>query len=232
MKVSKRDSQILIGFLGVLVAALSYFFVYTKYQEKTETLIHDNATLTAEVQRLEGLSLQKEKFLEDTKSYNEAVEKISAKYDAGLITEDRIMFIHNMEQNIGRESVFVNFVNLPEYALVTGYPETSGKDNGVQLYKATTDFGFSATSYDGLKQMLRYIGSSTGRKNFESISIGFDSETGNLSGSVLLNLFFMTNTNQVYTPTSIPTMTQGVDNIFRTADKYIDQEMDTEIEAE
>ena len=52
MKVSKRDILLLIGFIGILAAVCSYFFVYDPLMEKSKTLATENVNLQAQVQQL------------------------------------------------------------------------------------------------------------------------------------------------------------------------------------
>ena len=42
MKVSKRDILLLVGFLGILAAVCSYFFVFQPTMEKSDALEQEN----------------------------------------------------------------------------------------------------------------------------------------------------------------------------------------------
>ena len=45
MKVSKRDVLLLLAFLGIFAAVLSYVFVFQPTMEKTEALAEENKQL-------------------------------------------------------------------------------------------------------------------------------------------------------------------------------------------
>lgn len=87
----------------------------------------------------------------------------------------------------------------------------------VHLFKAPINYSFQAT-YDGLKNMMYYLLNDSNRKNIENINITFDTETGNLTGSMDVNLFMMTGTGREYRPLSIPATSKGVSDIFHTAE--------------
>lgn len=247
MTISKRDIQLLVGLLGILAAVLTYFMVYTKYEDKTQTLKTENISLKQQADLLETLNLQKQDFITKTEKFDKEVIEIASKYDAGHIREDEIMYISNMEDT-STNNVSVAYINMSTAepvivgatvtndtteastdGITNGTTTMVAVDNGIQLYRAPVDFGIS-TSYVGLKKMLGYIYATGGRKNIDSINLAFDSASGQLGGTILLNMYFMTGTNAVYTSTSIPTMSSGVENIFRTADRYRDAAIDESIE--
>ena len=50
----------------------------------------------------------------------------------------------------------------------------------------------------------------------DNVNASFDSSTGNLSGSITVNLFFMAGTGQTYTEPDAGSVAYGTDNIFGT----------------
>jgi hypothetical protein len=223
MSVSKRDIQLLIGFSGILLIVLTYFFVYIKLQDKTELIKADNVVLQQEVAELEALELQKQDFITATENFNSESLLLQTKYDSGYTTEDDIMFIADMESSEINE-ISVDYLNMttpsPMEALVIPAEGKMGiipVDDGITMFKVSMDFGFTVT-YEGFKNVVRYIYSTGGRKNLESLNLIFDSGTGQLSGTIIANRYFLTGTTQVYSPASIPAVGIQVDDIFRTTD--------------
>ena len=51
--------------LGIGAALLTYFLVFTKLNDKTDTLKIQNASLQQEVDRLQDLANKKQKYLDD-----------------------------------------------------------------------------------------------------------------------------------------------------------------------
>lgn len=223
MTVSKRDIQLLVGFAGVLLVVLTYFFVFTKFQEKTDLIKADNLVLKEEVDKLESLNLQHKIFMGKMEEYQTLISQMRDTYDVGYLTEDDIMYIVNMEKKETNQ-VKVPYLNMSGPTLVVA-PETTvvgemgvaPTDDGVALYQAPMNFGIQIT-YEGFKNMVSYLYSNGGRKNLESVSLMFDSGTGQLTGTVVLNRYFLSNTDKVYEPYEIPMMQLGTDNIFKTTD--------------
>ena len=63
MKLKKSDVNILLIVLGIGAALLTYFLVFTKLNDKTDTLKIQNASLQQEVDRLQDLANNKQKYL-------------------------------------------------------------------------------------------------------------------------------------------------------------------------
>ena len=92
---------------------------------------------------------------------------------------------------------------------------TDEPEGAIHLFKAPINYSFVAT-YQGLKDMLNFLFLEGDRKNVETLSVTFDSATGNLSGSMDINLFFMTGTGRNYSNTTVPAVQKGVTDIFHT----------------
>ena len=85
----------------------------------------------------------------------------------------------------------------------------------IHLYRAPIDFNFVST-YSGLKDMLSYIFSEGTKKSVDAINLSFDSATGNLSGTMTMNLYYMIGIDKQYQPLQIPPIQKGVKDIFHT----------------
>ena len=59
MKVKKSEIQLLIAVLGVLLAVVTYFLVYAKFNDMSETIETQNASLRSQVSTLEILEQRK-----------------------------------------------------------------------------------------------------------------------------------------------------------------------------
>lgn len=90
------------------------------------------------------------------------------------------------------------------YNPVTGVPV---------LYRNRDTFQFTCT-YEGLKDVIRYLASQEGRMTVDTINTSFDSATGNLTGSMMVNLFSMSGIDSVYTDPDAGTVNYGTQNIF------------------
>ena len=221
MTISNRDKQLLVVFAGILLVVLTYFFLFTKLQEKTELFKASNIVLQEEVTKLNSLAVQKQEFLAKTEEYTQENSRIQDSFDNGYTLEDDIMYVAELENDQTNE-IGISFLNLstPQEmaAVITttqGEMQMAPVLNQTALFKITSDFGYEI-SYQGFKNMVHYLYTNGGRKNVEKLSLTFNTETGQLAGSMTLNRYFMTGTDSTYSPLPIPTMPMGVDNIFGT----------------
>ena len=237
MTISNRDKQLLVVFAGILLVALTYFFLFTKMQEKTELLKASNLVLQDEVTKLNSLAMQKQGFLAKAEEYTQENSRIQASFDNGYTLEDDIMYVAELENDQTNE-IGISFLNLSTPQEVAAVITTTQGEmqmapvlNQTALFKVTSDFGYEI-SYQGFKNMVRYLYSNGGRKNIEKLSLMFNTETGQLAGAMTLNRYFMTGTDSTYSPLPIPTMPIGVDNIFRTTGSGTQATVETEEDTE
>ena len=85
MKVKKSDIQLLIGAIGVLLAVCTYFFVYTKFNDKSEALETENATLQSRVATLEILDQKKADYAKSTEDMKQYIANFENRFPAGIL---------------------------------------------------------------------------------------------------------------------------------------------------
>lgn len=90
----------------------------------------------------------------------------------------------------------------------------SSEDTGV-LYSTPVSMTFTST-YDQFKDLLDTVPKNEEKQSIESVSATYDTTTGNLMGTIVINKFLMTGTNQVYTPPDDTAVPKGTQNIFGT----------------
>ena len=83
------------------------------------------------------------------------------------------------------------------------------------LYRTQDSMQFTGT-YASLKDMVDYLADQVGRMTLDNVNASFDSTTGNLTGSITVNLFSMAGTGKAYTEPDAGSVAYGTDNIFGT----------------
>lgn len=83
------------------------------------------------------------------------------------------------------------------------------------LYRIQDSMQFTGT-YASLKDMVDYLADQAGRMTLDNVNASFDSSTGNLSGSITVNLFAMAGTGKTYTEPDAGSVSYGTSNIFGT----------------
>lgn len=97
-----------------------------------------------------------------------------------------------------------------------GTASSEAQNNLRFLYVMTVNLDYSVT-YDGFKSIIDFIQTNSDKRNVESISLSYDSESGNLLGTMVVNLFELNGTDKQYQAPYIPSMPQGNTNPFGTA---------------
>ncbi|MFQ9032736.1 MAG: hypothetical protein ACLR7F_12835, partial [Waltera sp.] len=66
MKVKKSEIQLLIAVLGILLAVVTYFLVYAKFNDLADSMESQNMSLRSQVSTLEVLDQRKADYLAAT----------------------------------------------------------------------------------------------------------------------------------------------------------------------
>ena len=250
MKLKKSDVNILLIVLGIGVALLAYFLVFTKLNDKTDELKVQNASLQQEVDRLQDLANNKQKYLDDTATMQDEIENIKAQFAAAYQPEDEILYVDNLEKNFDTTA---NAINMPgtspvevvttadtsaaqtadastetdatdaadateETAATTDNTATAGTASEILLYQTPVTMDFIA-SYNAVKDIVKIMNEDQMRKSIDGLSLSFDAETGDLTGTLVFNMYSLTGTDATYTTPVVSNVVMGSSNIFNSAEK-------------
>lgn len=269
MNLSMRDKKILLMFLGVLLFAFSFFFIYNPQMKEASEISASNDTLQQRLSELLELAQNKDTYLQDTESMQQEIEKYCKEFPYTVRSEDGIVLAQNMENSLDMsisnvslgERTFVysidggaasDGIEAPEETMmeqgnqatedqineIEGTDGETGTDalgtidssNSVQatieddgtsspaLYRTQDTMQFNCT-YSSLKDAVKYLDSQSGRMTLDNINASFDSSTGNLTGTMTVNLFSMTGGNTSYSEPDAGSVAYGTDNIFGTIEK-------------
>lgn len=100
-----------------------------------------------------------------------------------------------------------------EYTESAGGQEASAV-SGSAGYRDTISMSYVA-AYSDLKRMIAYVEGLSDRTTIPSITAAYDSGTDNISGSITINMFYLTKTEREYEEPVVPGR-KGVTNIFRS----------------
>lgn len=89
------------------------------------------------------------------------------------------------------------------------------KTEGVGCYVSTVSIDFKV-SYEGLKKSIDFIHRSREKKNIKNLKLVYDMETGNLSGTMEINMYHLTDTGRSKPKPAIAGVSVGTKNIFGT----------------
>ena len=241
MKISKKEVNLLLMVLGILIAFFAYQFGYNKFNKDTERLEAKNRTMENEISQLEALVTNKDTYVEKTELMNEEINSIIEKFPVGMLEEDMIKFAYQKENTdtsrymfieamafVGDEIVYTtdNTSVNADNVTVNGILLTDIDINGGKNYPAytlncmQTNYGITS-SYDGLKDLINNILGNDGRKAINTLNVTYSENTGLLQGSVKVDSYYVTGTDTPYEEPELTKVKTGTDNIFGTVDSYL-----------
>ena len=86
------------------------------------------------------------------------------------------------------------------------------------LYRTQDTLEFTGT-YANLKDVVAYLAEQTGRLTVDNMNASYDTSTGYLTGSIVVNMFSMTGTGNIYTEPDAGQAAYGTSNLFGTLEK-------------
>ena len=86
------------------------------------------------------------------------------------------------------------------------------------LYRTQDTLEFTGT-YANLKDVVAYLAEQTGRLTIDNMNASYDTSTGYLTGSIVVNMFSMTGTGNTYTEPDAGQVAYGTSNLFGTLER-------------
>lgn len=240
MKVKKSEINILIMLIGILLAVLSYFVVYSKFTEKKDALAVENATLQSEVDALQQLADNKQFYIDETNRMDNEIQDILSSFPGETRAEDHVMYSAGLEAMLPN-TIWVNGLTIEETEMVhiatssaeseaptgdavvedTGdgtagdavVPSNGLKDT-VFLYSSPFSLDYRIT-YRSFKEVVQMILQSDERMSIQEISLSYDADTGCLIGRLDATVYTVTGIDYIYKELDIPGVRLGVADIFK-----------------
>jgi len=224
MKLGAKERNLLLGLLGIIIAVCAWFFVASPMKEKTEALAAENETLKVKKDEYEAINAQRATYEDGINTLTAEREELLNSYASGMTREDEIMYWANLErENAGQLFTSDLVMSGWEEVYVEGYEEGEADEEGatqLHLYKAPVNYTYVAT-YDGVKNMVKYIFAQDDKKSIEGINVAFDDTTGNLEGTLDVNMYYMVGTGKDYKPYVIPSVPTGITNVFHSTNTEV-----------
>ncbi|MEG1459506.1 MAG: hypothetical protein RSJ40_09385 [Acetivibrio sp.] len=242
-KLSDKEIKLLLIFFSLLLLGGSYFFVYDRFHIQTLEMKEKNIEMEAELRHLKSMVL-KEKEVETETRQMEAESQLIVNKIPSLVTQEKAIYIvDEMEKILGIKIQSIGFsmnevlkegegteeepismeeaISSTQEAVdgITAEPEKSqelqGSEEKPQIigYASKLQMQYTA-SYSQLKEMLHYIAKYEDRMTLEKIDAVFDTETGNLMGTMEVAMYSLEGTEREYQAPVINGISQGVSNIM------------------
>ena len=224
METQKKGSDLktffLVFVLVIVVAVFAYFYLYVPQAEKRDVLLRENYELESHLIELKNKAVNETVFKTGINDSKEAIQKVLNHYSAGNTPEKSIMMSNTLEKEVGIRVPLLNF-SQPSVMTTVKMPLISDTEDGgytvgyydVSLLRESLSTNYTCT-YAQLKKLIDFINAYPERMNIESITMGYNKETGELQGALTLNLYAVTGTGKEYTAPDISGLSMGVGNIF------------------
>lgn len=236
MTITKSQRDLLIGLAGVLIAVLCWFLVASPNIEKRQSLESENETLRPKAEEYQAVHARVDEYRDSIVTLNNTADEIVGHFPSRIEREDQLMYWSNVDAAYPMDLRFGD-IELGEWdaVAIAGADEATQEqvtydDDGnavlpdevmeaatadYKLYAATMAMAF-ISSYDGMKDLFKYVNALNDRNSIESFEISYDREDGILQGSVGMKLYYLEGTDKEYQPYFIPSVPTGVEDVFRT----------------
>lgn len=211
-KIDDKELKLIYFVVGALVLFLIYRFAFIPLQERNEELDQEISQASRQVSLMRQMGANEEVYTDQTAVMNQEMDQIFDGIAAYFRPEDKVMFARSLEYSYGIE---VTAIGLESDMQV--YTMNENGSNPTDQGKILCRTGITvdcAGSYDQIKACLRGIEADDEKLSVGQATFSYNEETGKLSGTVTLYMFYLLGGDKVYEPVSIDGISIGTDNIF------------------
>lgn len=142
MKIAKRDKQIMLIFLGIILAVAAFYLVFLPGKEKAEALITENQGLALRVTELTQLASKQEQFESEIRSMTEEINGIYADFQTDFRSEDAFMLGKTVEEKA--DNTMITAITVGDLEVVYD-PLSMGEGSTAGASAAQTDPAVAGT---------------------------------------------------------------------------------------
>lgn len=208
MKLSNRDKGLLLGLLGFVLAVASYVLVFNPMTLKNEEAQAELAKLQQREAALVELEQNMDHYKQEIVSYNNQIDKLEARFPSEIKPETEIMYAVELEDNLDVEFSTLNYGTPIEIV--------AASENAGLVALCTPLSGNYQATYRGLKDVIIHTAAQDDRMVVDTVTASYDGTTGNLVGTMTINMYTVSGTEKMYEAPYVPAMNMGVENIFGT----------------
>ncbi len=236
-KLTGKQIKLIINIISLAIFIFSYFYIYERYIEKKEAALLKIESVKGEINDREQMLMEEDSILAQIDEVNAQKQLIIDSFPVYIEHEDNFIFVEQMEKALKVKTSSINTSDsamfyetiLPVRPAEDGNegvsesetaPDTlaqaENSDTALSTMTATVNklsMSF-VTDYKGFKELADYVGSYPDHTIIESIAVSADSNTGVLTGNMVLKRFALTGSGKKYEAPSIDGIDIGIDNIF------------------
>lgn len=213
MKITRRDLGVIMILVGIMAIFLTYRLSFTKKQAEVEALQAEQASLRSQIDELQPIKDAADFYEKEMERFEKEIKETVEEYPVNVLFEDGIMYVVGIVDEMDVKIPNLTFTPSTAVSTVEGTGSFAGRT--FELLRASESMTYTAADYDTLKELLKYIYSDeNNKKTITAISMTFDSATGEISGSLNVNMFAMSDGSRLYEPVELPLDKLGLEHIF------------------
>lgn len=238
IKLNNQLIALLLVLGGIVIILISVFLICMPAQTDIESLKMTLEQKEAEYQQTLAIAAKQAQYEQEIAVDEANIKNILAQYPSDVKYEDEIFYVKDILETNYATLDFTSLGFSPQLMVISSDQALAAQSGGAQAADTTstdatatdanaaggmsgyqlysTPLSLAGTiGYDDFKSLIDYINHDTQKKNYDSINLSFDENSGNLSVSMNLNFLTIGGTDNVYTPSVIPDNTGiGKENIF------------------
>lgn len=224
MKLSDRDTKLIILILIALIIVVPYLLVIKPYNEKIETATTTIKNLTERSIYLSQLDVNRTAYLNDIDLLNAKRDELIKDFATGVRQENSLMFIRNAEIDFIKKDKDIHtypFISNIDFTDVVRTPISQDEYNedGTVKEKGLTAENMSMTvdyvcKYDDIKALVEYLINNKEKMTLSAFSLQNSNEKGYVEGVFVLNQYAITGEGRELPAAEIPQMNHGNSDPF------------------
>ena len=200
-KLSKRDMNIVLIFLGVVIVFLSYFLICNHFRTQEDATRAETKMLAPTLTQLQQHQLNLTSYEREVEAAKETIDRLRKLHPDMVLPEEFIQFAVALEADISidiRSITTHDREPLSSFALPNdgGYPE--------QHTAYRQSFTFTAIlGYDALKETIERIYNASERITLDDCAVTYSPEDGKLGATITVSEIFINNGYYIYEPVPV-----------------------------
>lgn len=191
--------------IGVAALLISYFLVFTKYNEKNDALSSEVDSLNEEYSELKKKAKYVPEKKEATEENNLLEELIYSEFDGGLSYQAEIMDTYNLKND---KKVSIPGLTLSQPA--SAYTFKNGYESNAMSYSFTT-----TGTYNDMKEVLKYFDSYEGKRKVPtSVTFSYNDVEQTVTLSLNVTEYSVEGEEREQLPVNVSAYDKGVKNVF------------------
>lgn len=212
LTITNKEKMLLYLFVGAVVVFLVYQFAYKPLIEMRKQQSNVNRSLETQIKEMKDIQEKESIYVNNTADMNGEIEAIFNAIPAEVRRDDQIMFARNMENFYGIKVSGLSINSGNEVYLLNANGDNP-TDNGKVLCQTVLTINCEAT-YNTLKDLIRGLKQDGKKMSIQQMNFEPNQETGELTGSLVINMYYLVGGDRPYEPELIPELSIGTPNIF------------------